>query len=282
MWPIVLTVLTHAAPAQLAPLPVPVAVQTSFVKVAPKGAERTPGRDRAVVLIHGLGLQMISQEKAVKPYLRRWQQPESELVRRLARDSDVYALAYGQNATVDTVASSPDIIRHIRSMRAAGYKEVVLVGHSAGGVVARHLVEDQPDLGVTRVIQVCPPNAGSGWAALKTARAAQMPFLASLTRTSRQKVLDERTARKRIPDSVEFACVVASCNLRGDGVVSTRSQWPADLQAQGIPAYGVKTTHWDVMGSSRTVELVGRLVAEPMPRWDQAKVVETRKALLGS
>src|SRR5262245_44306630 len=173
MMPLLLTLLMTPPPAQV----VPVAhahVQTLFVKVGPRPnvVQRTEGQDRAVVLIHGLGLHMISQEKAVKPYLRPYQQPDSALVHRLARDSDVYALAYGQNAPIEVIATSPAIADHIRWLRAAGYTQIVLIGHSAGGLVARHLVEDRPDLGVTRVIQVCAPNGGSGWAALKTARAA--------------------------------------------------------------------------------------------------------------
>jgi pimeloyl-ACP methyl ester carboxylesterase len=264
--------------------PAPVQIQTLFVKVGPMPgvSGRSPNQDRAVVLIHGLGLHMISSEKPVKAYLRSWQQSDHPLVRRLAQDSDVYALSYGQNLPLGEIAASPEILRHVRSLKTAGYKQVVLIGHSAGGVIARELVEDNPDLGVTRVLQVCSPNEGSGWAALRTARAAQMPFLVSLTRTGREKVIDLRYPGKRIPDSVEFVCVVGSCRLRGDGVVSTRSQWSAELQAQGVPAYSMRTTHWDAMTNSRTPDLLGRLVVEPMPRWDEAKVVETRKALIGS
>jgi pimeloyl-ACP methyl ester carboxylesterase len=282
MVPLLLTLLT-TPPVWTVPTTLPTHVQTMFVKVAPRPGPigRSPGQDRAVVLIHGLGLQMINQEKACKPYLRPYQQSDSPLVRRLARDSDVYALCYGQNASVESIALSPDLIRYILSLKAEGYCQIVLIGHSAGGLIARHLVEDHPELGVTRVIQVCAPNGGSGWAALKTARAAQIPFLVSLTRTSRQKVLHQRSADRRIPESVEFACVVGSCNLRGDGVVSTRSQWTADLQMQGIPAYTLKATHWEAMSCSRTPELLARIVVEPMPRWDAARVAQARKALLG-
>jgi pimeloyl-ACP methyl ester carboxylesterase len=277
--PFAMTLLT-VPPAMSAPA---AKVQTLFVKVGPMPgvSGRSPGQDRAVVLIHGLGLHMISSEKPVKAYLRNWQQSDHPLVRRLAQDSDVYALAYGQNLPLEEIVSSPEVLRHLRSLKEAGYKQVILVGHSAGGLIARQLVEDHADLGVTRVVQVCSPNEGSGWAALRTARAAQMPFLVSLTRSGREKVIDQRYPAKRIPESVEFACVVGSCRLRGDGVVSTRSQWSAELQAQGVPAYSIRTTHWDAMTNSRIPDLLARLAIEPMPRWDEAKVIEARMTLIG-
>ncbi|MFO0876961.1 MAG: alpha/beta fold hydrolase [Gemmataceae bacterium] len=258
------------------------ALQTIFVKVGPMPGPlgRSPGQERAVVLIHGLGLHLIHKDRTFHAHLRPWQESDSKLVRRLAEDSDVYALAYAQNVAVDTVASSPELARHLKSLQKAGYRQIILIGHSAGGLIARHVVEDNPHLGVTRVIQVCSPNGGSGWAALKTARAAQMPFLNSLTRSTRDKILETR-ADKRIPESVAFACVIGSCNLKGDGVVWCRSQWTGDLQQQGIPAYMLKATHWDAMTCSRTPDFLARLVVEPMPRWDSKRVTEARKAYLG-
>jgi pimeloyl-ACP methyl ester carboxylesterase len=280
MMPILLTLLF--APA-MTTTPAPATVKIEFTKVGPEPIVqgRTKGHGRAVVLIRGLALHPISEDKAVRAQLRPWQQSDSALVRKLANNSDVYALAYGQTASVEQIASSREVRDSIRSLKKAGYEQIVLVGHSAGGLIARHLVEDDSELGVTRVVQVCSPNAGSGWAALKTARAAQRPFLSSLTRTSRQKILEDR-ATKKIPNGVEFVCVVGSCHLRGDGVVFSRSQWSADLQQQGVPAYGIRTSHWDAMSSTRTIDLVSRLVIEPQPRWDERKVAEARKQLLGS
>jgi pimeloyl-ACP methyl ester carboxylesterase len=275
------TLLLLLATAQ-AVSPAPATVQVRFVKVAPHPdtPERTTGQARAVVLLHGLSFHPFREEKAVKPHFHFWQQPDSALVKRLARDADVYAVAYGQNVPVEQLASDPTLPRHLRELRKAGYRQIVLVGHSAGGLIARHLVEDHPELGVTRVIQVCAPNAGSSWASLKTARAAQKPFLTSITRAARQKLLEGR-AGKRIPDDVAFACVVGSCNLKGDGLVFSKSQWPADLQAQGVPAFPLWSVHWDAMSSGRAVELLSRLVVEPLPRWDAKQVEEARKKLLG-
>ena len=72
---------------------------------------------------------------------------------------------------------------HVRwRLRQAGYSEVILLGFSAGGVVARQFVEDNPAAGVTRVIQVCAPNLGSPLAKLKSSVGlAQESFLQSLT-----------------------------------------------------------------------------------------------------
>lgn len=263
-------------------VPVQAPIQIHFEKVAPQSpaSGRTPSQDRAVVLIHGLGLHLISADKALHPALRSWQLPQSPLVRRLAQDSDVYALSYSQNATVEEIASSGELRRHLRQLNAAGYKQIVLVGHSAGGLIARQLVEDHPDLGVTRVLQICTPNAGSSWASLKTARGAQKSFLSSLTRSRRTETLEHRM-HKRIPDSVDFACVIGSCHLKGDGIVFSRSQWSNDLQEQGIPAFPLRTTHWDAMTNSRTPELIGKLVVEPLPRWERSRVVQQRRLLLG-
>jgi pimeloyl-ACP methyl ester carboxylesterase len=254
-------------------------VQTQFVMVAPA---RSPGQNRAVVLIHGLSVVPFSSEKTVKPILRTWQLPDSVLVKELSRDSDVYALAYGQNVACDRISAEPMILGYLRNLKKAGYRDIVLVGHSAGGLVARHLVEDNPPLGVTKVVQVCAPNAGSGWAALRAARSVQVAFLASLTLSARQRILAERK-NTRIPGTVQFACVVASAPLAGhsDGVVSCRSQWSEDLQAQGVPAHALQTTHWDAVRAARGAKLIARIVREPQQRWAESTVREVRKKLLG-
>jgi pimeloyl-ACP methyl ester carboxylesterase len=265
-----------------APAPATGAVEILFVKVAPSARVpgRSPGQARAVVLIHGLSLALLSKEKATRPHLRRWQVADCLLVKTLARDADVYAFAYGQTVACDHVSDTPLLLRHLRALKSAGYRDIVLVGHSAGGLVARHLVEDYPDLGITRVIQVCTPNGGSGLAGLKMARSVQMAFLTSLTHAARERILKDRKG-KRIPAGVAFACVVGSSGLAGDGVVSCHSQWSDDLQAQGIPAHALHAVHWDAMTSQRAADLLARLVKEPLHRWDARAVREARKKLLG-
>ena len=76
-----------------------------FARVAPTGDKpgRSKDQTRAVVLIHGLNLFSGRQERIGKVALRVWQEPGSDLVKELARDADVYALAYTQTAPVEKI-----------------------------------------------------------------------------------------------------------------------------------------------------------------------------------
>jgi pimeloyl-ACP methyl ester carboxylesterase len=257
---------------------------TQFVQVAPlpgpdAGIVRSAGQVRAVVLLEGLNLHPLRPRRATEALLRPWQKPGSVLVRAIARDGDVFAFTYAQTAPVTDIADLPVLSESIQRLRQAGYKEVVLVGFSAGGLVARQFVEDNPAAGVTKVIQVCAPNVGSSLAKVKMAAApVQERFLQSLGKPERARVLEARQGKK-IPDSVEFVCVVGNGLGAGDGVVSTRSQWPEDLQAQGVPAVSVETEHWRVVTAERTAQILARLVRDSQPRWDAAQVAAARKRL---
>ena len=79
----------------------------------------------------------------------------------------------------------------------------------------------------------------------------------------------------------EFVCIVGTYAVGTDGVVTSRCQWPEDLQAQGIPAYGVHTAHWNSINNPRPIELVAAAVRERQPRWDETKVSAARRELLG-
>lgn len=259
-------------------------IETQFVQVAPARPERswwsTPEHGRAVVLIHGLFVHPFSKTNVAQARLHGWQKPDCLLVKRLAREADVFAFSYGQTVSADEIAECPELETQVRRLRLQGYREIVLIGHSAGGVIARQFVEDHPDCGVTKVIQVCTPNAGSGWATWQTVRANQIDFLQSLTKPVRRRSLSAR-ADKLIPTHVEFACVVGTGTVVGDGLVSTRSQYTPDLQRQGIPAYPFNSTHWMVLRSQKGAELMARLVREPQPRWDARQVEAVRHKLLG-
>jgi pimeloyl-ACP methyl ester carboxylesterase len=242
---------------------------------------RSPGQTRAVVLIHGLHLHPFSGKQAARAEFRPWQQPKSALVHALAADSDVFALTYAQTAPVSAIPAQPDLAGDIRRLRQAGYTHIVLAGFSAGGLIARQFVEDVPDSGVTRVIQVCAPNAGTGWATVKAVlKAEQKPFVESLSKEARLVALRERLG-KRIPEQVQCVCVVAAGLLFGDGIVSTRSQWPEDLQKQGVRAVLLDAEHWDAVTGKRGARLIAQLVREEQPRWGATEVAAMRKRLWG-
>ena len=90
-------------------------------------------------------------------------------------------------------------------------------------------------------------------------RANQIDFLESLSKPARRRSLSQRADRE-IPRHIEFVCVVGTGTVVGDGMVSNRSQYPPDLQKQGIPAYPFSSTHWMVLRSQKGVALVTRLV----------------------
>jgi triacylglycerol esterase/lipase EstA (alpha/beta hydrolase family) len=211
-----------------------------------------------------------------------WAEPGSALVRALADVADVYALGYAQNTPVDEVARAPALGRHVADLRAAGYAEVILVGYSAGALVARYYVEDTGGGGVTKVIQVCPPNGGSGWTRLAAGvRKSQEVFVRSLSKEARQAVMAAR-AGKRVPPHVEFVCVVGSVGRVGDGMVRYDCQWTPDLQRQGVPAVLLTVPHVTAMRSRAVAHKLVELIRAPQPRWSPAAVDQAREAILGA
>jgi pimeloyl-ACP methyl ester carboxylesterase len=250
-------------------------VRTKWVQVAPSLAVglpagqvwvRRPEQARAVVLIHGLSLHPIHIGQISQPQLMDWQEPDSNLVRQLEPHADVYAFCYGQNAPVTAIADQPSLREGIARLKQLGYAEVVLIGYSAGGLVARQFVEDYPDAGVTRVVQVCTPNLGTKWARLPVvSHTPQEVFVKSMTPEARAAVLRQR-ADKRLPDGLEFVCVVAKQLLHGDGIVPVASQWPADLRQQGVAGSFVKATHVKAMYEPSSVEQIRQLAITPSPR----------------
>jgi pimeloyl-ACP methyl ester carboxylesterase len=241
---------------------------------------RSPQRAKAVVLIHGYYLHVLDTSVA-KPEYRPWQKADSPLVKELARNADVFVFAYGQNADLDTILKQSKLAEHVAGIRQLGYSEVILAGHSAGGLIARHFIEDNPQAGVTKVVQVCSPNAGSPLANLKGPK-SQQPFIDCLTVDARLKTLKAR-ADKQIPAKVEFLCVVGRGNgtTGSDGVVACTSQWSDDLQKQGIPAAGLLANHRDVMRDAKMVEALSKLICGPQPRWCSDRVEQARKEIFG-
>jgi pimeloyl-ACP methyl ester carboxylesterase len=260
-------------------------VAARFVQVHPlPGASafftRSEGQLRAVVLLHGLKPRPFNEVNVTKAEFHSWQKPGSTLVKALAGDADVFAFAYSQNIAVDQVAHVPALHEALGCLRQLGYQELVLVGHSAGGVIARRLVEDYPDAGVTKVIQVCTPNGGSSLSQVTAAvRAKQEVFLQSLTKDARHREA-QRRADIRIPPTVQFVCVVGTGGGVGDGIVNCHSQWSEDLQQQLIPAVPLLTTHFLAMRTRQGARKVAELVREPQPRWNADQVAAARQRML--
>jgi len=261
------------------------AIETRLVQVAPAVPfwavpNKTPRTARAVVLIHGLRPHPLSDTSVWEPELSAWEEPTSPLVKALRADADVFSLAYGQNASVDDVARVRSLGQHITSLRAAGYSEVAVVGYSAGALIARYFVENTGGGGVTKVIQVCPPNGGSGWSKLAGGvRKSQEVFVKSLSKDARQSAMRAR-ADLPVPADVEFVCLVGSFGPSGDGLVRYNNQWPLDLQRQGIPAVLLPVPHLTAMYSKLVAQTVADLVRRPQPRWTPAQVESARARIL--
>lgn len=237
---------------------------------------------RAVILIHGLRVQPVSAAAVHRAEPSLWEMPQAPLVQALSKDNDVYGYHYAQTTSVDDVARLASLARAVGGLQEAGYSEIVLVGFSAGGIIARQFVEDQPaGGGVTKVVQVCTPNNGSDWTILtQGVRAAQIPFIESLKRETRVGIARQR-ADRQIPDSVQFVSLVTVSNWVGDGVVRRDSQWPSELQLQGIPAETIFRSHVGAMYSTRLSSKVAQLVTSPQPRWNEEQVKAARTKVLG-
>jgi pimeloyl-ACP methyl ester carboxylesterase len=257
-------------------------VESKFEQVAPAGGEpaRTPGRARAVVLIHGYRLHLHDRSVG-RPEYRPWQRPGSALVKALAADSDVFAFAYGQNACLSDVVARGGLAEAVARLRKLGYRDIVLLGHSAGGLLARQFVEDNPGCGVTKVVQVCAPNGGC-FSATLTVPHSQEAFVRCLTVKGREQCLKER-AGVTVPAGVQFVCLVGQGvgNLGGDGVVSCRCQWPADLQKQCIPAVGLPVGHREAVRGAKGARALAELVRKEQPRWRPERVQKARQEILG-
>jgi pimeloyl-ACP methyl ester carboxylesterase len=232
-----------------------------------------------VVLLHGLKIHPFNPLGSTRAELSAWQKPGGYLVEALAANADVYSFAYAQHVPLDEVAEY-GLPPSIKQLRAAGYREIILIGHSAGGLIARQLVEDQPDAGITKVIQVCAPNGGTSWARLNLAvRQRQEQFLAGLTREARLNASQDR-ADKQIPPTIEFVCVVGLLGrIRSVGMIAGTSQWTEDLQKQGVPVVAMPATHLTVMLQPSVADELARLAREPQPRWTPKDVDSARRRL---
>jgi pimeloyl-ACP methyl ester carboxylesterase len=231
------------------------------------------------VLIPGLHVQPLHPSKVMVPDRRSWQELRSELVQAISKDSDVFAFGYAQTVSADDVARGPGLLDAVSRLRKAGYQEVAIVGHSAGGVIARQFVEQHPDAGVTKVIAIAAPFAGAEAATFKIGYPkVQKPFIQSLTPEARNDAV--RSNKFTLGKDVEFACIV--CKLKHgdtDGLVFVRSQWPEDLQKLGVPAVLARVNHIDAMHNAIIAKTVADLVRGKITRWTAEEVEQAREVL---
>lgn len=243
----------------------------------PAKVERSPGQTRAVILLPGLKLHPLHARQVNEAEFHAWQSPDGPMVREMGRVADVFAFGYSQNTDLEAIAHAPGLEQVVNKLRFVGYRDIVLVGHSAGGILARLFVEDHPHSAVTRVLQIGTPNLGSTWAQADiSVRKLQEKFLQSLTPAQRRASVQARWDRG-IPRNVDFVCVVVGTGSLGDGLVSALSQWPDDLQAQGIPMFHLPGAHFTVMHSRRSAAVLSELARTDTARWTHDEVEKARK-----
>lgn len=264
--------------------------ETRFRQIHPEPAteeafERWDGQARAIVMIQGLKPHPLSEDKPNEAVTASWQNPDSTLAKALKEHADLYIFSYAQNRPVGEIpdaknADGKSFGDYIEAVRALGYGEIVFVGFSAGGLIARQFVEDHPDAGVTRVVQVCSPNGGSSLGGFDLGvRGPQEPFLNSLKKEARREFLAAR-ADKKIPDAVEFVVVMGTGAGDGDSAVSRESAWPQELRLQGVPVVELNTLHFAAVRGKKGAALITELATTPQPRWSAEQLADAEKALL--
>jgi hypothetical protein len=238
------------------------------------------GKARAIVLVHGLRVQVFNEAKPNEAVSPEWQSSDSTVCRMLSKHGSVFGFSYSQNRKVQEIP--PSLLPHILKLKADGYGEIVLVGFSAGALIARQFVEDHPEAGVRKVIQVCPPNGGSDLGKLdRAARESQEIFIRSLRKDERERILRERAEKGvKVPDGVEFVVVLGSVAGSGDCVVSREAQWTPDLRDQGIPVARIDLPHCFAMNTESCALTLCRLLTTPHPRWSKEGVEAARKEFL--
>ena len=214
----------------------------------------SPGQRRAVVLIQGLYMNPLKKDGMNRPACA----PGRSLV---AHSSTAWRASATSSPSPTARRSRPRRWPTCRTWawRSAG------CGRPATGDRPRRLSAGGPDRPAVRREPAgvrrhqghsgVSPNAGSSWAAAGAAGNHHGDFLASLTKDVRQRALKVR-GDLRIPAGVEFACIVGTGGINGDGLVSLPSQWSEDLQRQGIPAYPLAANHWLAMRSAKGAELL--------------------------
>ena len=278
--------MSPSLPIVLCALVTPTAtLPTEFIPLAPEALVRNfdkPGyarKEKAAILIHGMRLYPFRPHRAMIPQRHEFQEPDADLPRSLAATFDVFSFAYAQTLPVDGYAHAPGLRIAVERLRKIGYAEIVLIGHSCGGVISRQFVETYPDAGITKVIQVASPNLGSDLAIVKTGyHKIQSPIVESCIPAVRKAMVQQ--TRKLIPPKVEFATVVCKIpGFDGDVLVWTDAAWPDDLQRQGIPVALVGNDHFTAMEAPPSVKVILELAREKLTRWSPEDVEKARNVI---
>ena len=91
-------------------------------------------------------------------------------------------------------------------------------------------------------------------------------------RTQSMSSTDEPPAAAEHP----FVCVLGTFSRSGDGLVRYDSQWPPDLQRQGVPVVVLPVPHLTAMHSKLVAQALADLVRTPQHRWTPAQVEAAR------
>src|SRR5947207_1310556 len=126
--------MNHAWPILWCLLAWPGEAETRFEQVHPvpktrDAVEKTPGQQRAIVLLHGLRIHTFSTSRVHQAGFHDWQIPGSFLVQSLGKNADVYCFAYSQNTPLENICEHNGLATAIRKLNFLGYTEIVLVGH---------------------------------------------------------------------------------------------------------------------------------------------------------
>jgi pimeloyl-ACP methyl ester carboxylesterase len=251
------------------------------VKEVDAKADFKPTKTRAIVLIHGLLPRPIRPELAHTPDPHSWQNRTGDLVKTLAEDFDVFGVSYAQTLPADLVPVSQKFRESIAVLNKLGYKDIVLVGHSAGGIIARHFVEMFPDAGVTKLITIATPHLGSGWTNVPSRLwpKSQVPFIESLSEGYR--TVATRNAPP-LPKNLEVLSIVCKLpRIDSDTMVGVKSQWPTDFQQQGISAIVVRCNHFEAMKNTEVTKAIQTAARDRIVRWKPEDVEKARGLLFG-
>lgn len=161
---------------------------------------------------------------------------------------DVVQCDLPQHSLVNIEASSEAIRRFIDAV-SPEYEDVVLVGHSMGGVLVRYCVQSNPDLPIAAAITFASPHKGTGLAKLA-------PWSAS--------------ARKLVPGSELMRTLEEGSWPEDLPLLALQAQfdeitWPSDncVYHDAINQKVPMTTHLSIIGSTRAFhEALGWLTYE--------------------